>query len=85
LAQHLDLAAEPAQLLLLLGGEPLALAFVDLLLLDPVAQRLDADAELGGYPGDRVILVGSAHQPDRLAAKLRRVRWSCPRHFFSFA
>lgn len=38
-----------------LGGEPLAL--VDVLLLDPVAQDLDADVEFGGQPRFRVLFV----------------------------
>ncbi len=64
--------------------EAFSFSGVDLLLLDPVAQSLDADAEFGGYPGDGVLFIRNPNQPDRLAAKLRRVGWSRSGHLLSF-
>lgn len=71
---HVLPTTQPAQLLLSIRRESLALAFVDFLLLDPVAQGLCGDTEFGGYPGYGMLFVRSSYQPDRLAAEFRRVR-----------
>ncbi len=71
LFEYLVLSTEPAQFFLLLGSEFLTFASVNLVLLDPVAQCRDANAEFCSYPGYGVILVRSTYQPDRLTAKLR--------------
>ena len=75
--QGFDLATKPAQLFFLLGGEPLALSSVYLLLTYLVMQRFWRDIDLSGYFRDGIILLGSSKLPDRLTAKLGWIRWAC--------
>ena len=69
MAQHLVLAAEAAQLLPFGGGQLAgpAVAGVDGGLVDPVAQGLSRDPEVGGELGDG--LAAGAGQLDRLSAE----------------
>ena len=75
--QGFDLATKPAQFFFLLGGEPLALSSVYLLLSYLVTQRFWRDIDLSGYFRDGIILLGSSKLPDRLTAKLGWIRWVC--------
>jgi hypothetical protein len=75
--QGFDLATKPAQFFILLGGEPLALSSVYLLLSYLVMQRFWRDIDLSCYFRDGIILLGSSKLPDRLTAKLGWIRWVC--------
>ena len=75
--QGFDLATKPAQFFFLLGGEPLALSCVYLLLTYLVMQGFWRDIDLSGYFRDGIILLGSSKLPDRLTAKLGWIRWVC--------
>jgi hypothetical protein len=61
--QGFDLATKPAQFFILLGGEPLALSSVYLLLSYPVTQRFWRDIDLSCYFRDGIILLETAGSP----------------------
>ena len=58
LAQLLDLTPQLGQLGLFVGGQPRTKATVDVGLLDPGAQRLEAHVELAGHPGEHALVSG---------------------------
>jgi hypothetical protein len=66
------LAAQPAQLLALVGGQALGLALIDIEPARPVAQRLRRASELLRVLRDRA--AARPEQPDRLLAELQRIR-----------
>jgi hypothetical protein len=68
-----DLPTKPAQFLTLLGAEPISLALVDLVLLDPPPQGLVSDLELLGQL--RNVFLRESIELYGLLFDLRRVVW----------
>jgi hypothetical protein len=65
------------QLFFLLGGEPLALCGVDLVVVDPLlllAQCLGREVKIAGYLRNGLLLVGGGvNQPESFLLEFRRV------------
>jgi hypothetical protein len=73
-----DALAELSELLALIAGQPIvAFSAIELVLLDPVAQRLLRDAEALGDVADRA---SRAHEPDGVIPEVLRIRRPGPGH-----